>query len=48
VTCNRFGNREHSSPCAGDGWCDACEITAGQMTENEMFLLMPSFVEPEP
>lgn len=37
-----------SSPGAGDGWCDACEITAGQTTENEMFVLMPSFVEPEP
>ena len=28
-----------SSPGAGDGWCDACPITGGESTENEMFLL---------
>jgi hypothetical protein len=28
----------------GDGLCDACEITAGQTTENEMFVLSPSIV----
>jgi hypothetical protein len=28
----------------GDGSCDACEITAGQTTENEMFVLSPSIV----
>ena len=28
-----------SSPGAGDGWCDACAITGGESTENEMFLL---------
>lgn len=33
-----------SSPEAGDGWCDACEITGGQTTENEMFVLSPSIV----
>jgi hypothetical protein len=33
-----------SSPGAGDGWCDACPITAGQTTENEMFVLSPSIV----
>ncbi len=26
-----------SSPGAGDGWCDACRITGGITTENEMF-----------
>jgi hypothetical protein len=33
-----------SSPGAGDGVCDACPITAGQTTENEMFVLSPSVV----
>jgi hypothetical protein len=33
-----------SSDGAGDGLCDACEITAGQTTENEMFVLSPSIV----
>ena len=33
-----------SSAGAGDGWCDACAITAGQTTENEMFVLSPSIV----
>ena len=30
---------------SGDGWCDACAITAGQTTENEMFVLSPSYVQ---
>ena len=29
-----------SSPGAGDGWCDACAITGGESTENEMFLVL--------
>ncbi|MBM4265627.1 MAG: hypothetical protein FJ144_03260 [Deltaproteobacteria bacterium] len=29
-----------SSPGASDGWCDACPITAGESTENEMFILL--------
>jgi len=33
-----------SSPDAGDGNCDACPITAGATTENEMFVLSPSIV----
>ncbi|HKU44396.1 MAG TPA: hypothetical protein VJR89_39825 [Polyangiales bacterium] len=33
-----------SKPGAGDGWCDACAITAGQTTEDEMFVLSPSIV----
>ena len=28
-----------SEPGAGDGWCDACAITGGESTENEMFLI---------
>lgn len=33
-----------STPGAGDGWCDACPITGGVTTENEMFFLLPSVV----
>lgn len=29
-----------SSPGAGDGFCDACNITGGVSTENEMFILI--------
>jgi len=32
-----------SSPGAGDGECDACNITGGESTENEMFLMIPSY-----
>jgi len=36
-----------SSPGAGDGFCDACPITGGESTENEMFLLIGDyFIEP--
>jgi len=35
-----------SSPGAGDGWCDACKITAGVTTENEMFVLTPTYLLP--
>lgn len=35
-----------SAPGANDGDCDACPITAGQTTENEMFVLMPWYVLP--
>jgi hypothetical protein len=33
-----------SSAGSGDGWCDACPITSGLTTENEMFFLLPSIV----
>jgi hypothetical protein len=33
-----------SSPGAGDGECDACAITAGVTTENEMFVIVPAYV----
>ena len=36
-----------TSPGAGDGSCDACPITAGVTTENEMFVLMPWYASPE-
>ncbi len=29
-----------SSTESGDGWCDACRITGGESTENEMFILL--------
>ncbi len=32
-----------SSPGKGDGDCDACRITGGESTENEMFLLIPGY-----
>jgi hypothetical protein len=35
-----------SAPGKGDGECDACPITAGPTTENEMFALMPWYVMP--
>jgi hypothetical protein len=35
-----------SAPGKGDGDCDACPITAGQTTENEMFVLLPWYVMP--
>jgi hypothetical protein len=33
-----------SAPGAGDGDCDACPITAGPTTENEMFVMTPWYV----
>ena len=36
-----------SSPGAGDGWCDACNITGGESTENEMFVLFGAqYIDP--
>jgi hypothetical protein len=32
-----------SAPGANDGFCDACPITGGESTENEMFILMGQF-----
>jgi len=32
-----------SAPGAGDGYCDACPITGGESTENEMFLILGSY-----
>jgi hypothetical protein len=37
-----------SSPGAGDGWCDACRITFGESTENEMFILIGQFFVDRP
>ncbi|MEY4582093.1 MAG: hypothetical protein RL701_6796 [Pseudomonadota bacterium] len=33
-----------SAPGAQDGFCDACPITGGPTTENEMFVIMPWYV----
>jgi len=47
--CNGEGDDAacDSAPGAGDGWCDACPITGGESTQNEMFILIGSyFVEP--
>jgi hypothetical protein len=35
-----------SAPGANDGDCDACPITRGQTTENEMLVMMPWYVLP--
>ena len=35
-----------TAPGAGDGSCDACPITGGVTTENEMFVLMPWLAKP--
>lgn len=35
-----------SSPGANDGDCDACRITGGESTENEMFILIGSYYIP--
>jgi hypothetical protein len=35
-----------SAQGAGDGLCDACPITQGTTTENEMFVLMPWLILP--
>lgn len=35
-----------STADAGDGVCDACSITGGTTTENEMFVLMPWLIQP--
>ncbi len=35
-----------TSPGAGDGWCDACRITGGESTENEMFLPLGGYYVP--
>lgn len=33
-----------SSAGAGDGWCDACEITSGLTSDDEMFVLLGSIL----
>ena len=35
-----------SAAGAGDGLCDACPITAGVTTENEMFIVIPTYIRP--
>jgi hypothetical protein len=48
VTAPCFTHRDcDSSFGAGDGQCDACGITPGVTTENEMFVLMPWLLLPE-
>lgn len=34
-----------SEPGAGDGWCDACPITSGLTSDDEMFVLLGSVLE---
>jgi hypothetical protein len=44
--CNGASDNAACDVSAGDGsgWCDACPVTGGQTTENEMFALSPSVV----
>ncbi len=35
----RSGRTHDSAPRAGDGLCDACAITAGTTSDDEMFIL---------
>ncbi len=47
--CNGFGDDAtcDSEPGAGDGFCDACAITGGESTKNEMFILIGQYhIEP--
>lgn len=37
-----------SAPGAGDGMCDACPITGGESTENEMFILIGAYYRVKP
>jgi hypothetical protein len=41
--CTGDDRRCDSSPGARDGSCDACAITGGESTENEMFILIGSY-----
>jgi hypothetical protein len=45
TSCGGVGDdrRCDSSPGARDGACDACSITGGESTENEMFILIGSY-----
>jgi len=46
TACSGYGDDRtcDSTPGAGDGWCDACAITAGVSTEDEMFILIGGYV----
>jgi hypothetical protein len=46
--CSGDDRRCDSSRGAGDGLCDACAITGGESTENEMFILIGSYYVPPP
>ncbi len=43
--CNGVGDDRtcDSEPGANDGFCDACKITGGESTQNEMFILIGSY-----
>jgi hypothetical protein len=45
AACSTHGDCD-SADGAADGDCDACPITTGLTTENEMFVLMPWYVLP--
>jgi hypothetical protein len=39
----QFDRQCDSTPGANDGFCDACRITGGESTENEMFILIGDY-----
>jgi hypothetical protein len=45
AACNGVGDDRtcDSAPGANDGFCDACPITGGESTQNEMFILIGSY-----
>lgn len=45
AACNGVGDNHtcDSAPGANDGLCDACAITGGESTENEMFILIGQY-----
>jgi len=45
AACTNNGDCD-SADGANDGECDACPVTTGVTTENEMFVLMPWYVKP--
>lgn len=44
--CRGKNSKCDSSPGAGDGVCDACLLTGGVTTEDEMFILLGSYYLP--
>jgi cysteine-rich repeat protein len=49
--CTGLGQKQRDASCdstpgAGDGFCDACPLTGGVTTEDEMFVLLGSYYKP--
>jgi cysteine-rich repeat protein len=48
ILCNGNDANCDSAPGVGDGDCDACPVTGGITTEDEMFIFIGSFFDPTP